>query len=301
MCTAKNRKIIFSTIMCLFLFSVQLNAQTFRFRNYGPDSKIPNGFIYTINQDNNGYLWVGTGKGLSKFDGFEFYSVGFPDSVMNRFTTSAIKDKNGTLWFGCNDGTVFYTTENGLMSLGLSNNKTISAVLEGPDGFIYIFPQGGAIFKVNPVVPSEIKSYAMDPDLVLLTACFTQTGDLLIGTQGSIRILRIDGNTITLINTIEGFDYYSVISIQKLNDKNSFLLGTNGNGLFHLAINQDETILKHLNDYKDLDLLSIQSISGDQDNNIWLATNESGIIQLKLSSSGQKIEFLRVCLETTPG
>jgi ligand-binding sensor domain-containing protein/serine phosphatase RsbU (regulator of sigma subunit) len=289
-----NRKIIFSTIMCLFLFSVQLNAQTFRFRNYGPDSKIPNRFIYTINQDNNGYLWVGTGKGLSKFDGFEFYNVGFPDSVTSRFATSAIKDKNGTLWFGCNDGTVFYTTENGLMSLDLSNNKTISAVLEGPDGFIYIFPQGGEIFKVNPIVPSEIKSYSVDPDLVLLSACFTQTGDILIGTQGSIKILRIDGDTIAQVSTIEGFDYYSVISIQKLKDKNSFLLGTNGNGLFHLAINQDESILEHLSYHKDLDMLNVQSISEDHDNNIWLATNESGIIQLKLYSSGQKIEFLRV-------
>jgi ligand-binding sensor domain-containing protein len=80
-------KIFISSLSCLLLFSVILNGQTYRFKNYGIDNKIPNGFIYTLNQDNNGYLWIGTGNGLSKFDGFDFYNIEFPDSLPDRYPT----------------------------------------------------------------------------------------------------------------------------------------------------------------------------------------------------------------------
>jgi Two component regulator propeller len=131
-------KTLISTLSCLLLFSIILDGQTYRFKNYGIDSKIPNGFIYTLNQDNNGYLWVGTGNGLSKFDGFDFYNIEFPDSLQGRYPTSCLKNSDGTLWFGCNDGSVFFTENGNLKSVNLSNTRSISAMLSGPDGFIYV-------------------------------------------------------------------------------------------------------------------------------------------------------------------
>ena len=116
-------------------------------RNYGAESDIPSGFVYTINQSNDGFLWVGTGNGLSRFDGFNFYSVQYPDSSVARNPTVSLRDKNGTLWFGCNDGTVYYAKENNLIRVPISNSKSISEIIEGPDGLIYVIPQGKAIFS----------------------------------------------------------------------------------------------------------------------------------------------------------
>ena len=45
-----------SAIACLFLVSVLLNGQNYSFKNYGTEYNIPNGFIYTINQAENGFL-----------------------------------------------------------------------------------------------------------------------------------------------------------------------------------------------------------------------------------------------------
>ena len=81
MISKTNLKALTSTIACLLILSETIISQTYRFRNYGDESKIPDGFIYTVNQDSNGYLWVGTRNGISKFDGFEFYNVEFPDSA----------------------------------------------------------------------------------------------------------------------------------------------------------------------------------------------------------------------------
>ena len=83
-------KKISSTIVCMYLFSALLNSQTYSFRNYGTEYNIPDGFIYTINQSENGFLWVGTGKGLLRFDGFNYYPVQYPDSICRKKTEEFI-------------------------------------------------------------------------------------------------------------------------------------------------------------------------------------------------------------------
>ena len=201
------------TIVLFILLSSLTYGQTYSFKNYGIESNIPNPFVYTINQDDNGYLWVGTGQGLAKFDGFDFYNVTFPDSAVGRYPTTSLKDSNGTLWFGCNDGTVFYTEANQLRKLEISNTREISELLEGPEGYIYIIPQGQSISRVNPVNVNEIKSYEIDGSIVLFSAAFTESGDLLLGTQENIQICRVGEESITLLSTIEGFDYYNVLEL----------------------------------------------------------------------------------------
>src|SRR5690606_7053604 len=85
-------------------------GQTYKFRHYTSAENLPSEVIYTIEQDNSGFLWVGTTEGISRFDGIEFYRVEFPDSSSGRYPSSTLKDRSGTLWFGCNDGTLFHTS-----------------------------------------------------------------------------------------------------------------------------------------------------------------------------------------------
>ncbi|MCJ7446902.1 MAG: SpoIIE family protein phosphatase [Bacteroidales bacterium] len=288
-----KKKIFYSTIGCLFLFSVLTNGQTYRFKNYGTDSKIPDRFIYTLNQDNNGFLWVGTGAGLARFDGFDFYEVFFPDSAAGRYPTVSLKDKNGTIWYGCNDGSVYYTEEGNLKTLSLSNTRSITDLLEGPDGFIYVIPQGNNIFSINPIRTNEVQTYSIDQNLVLFSACFTEAGNILFGTQENVHICRLDNDSIISINTIEGFDYSNILAIQKLKDKDSYLIGTDGNGLFHLRITPDGNLLARFRNYPQLEPLRIQSITEDSENNLWISTFGSGILQLRLNEKDETIESIR--------
>ncbi len=99
----KSMRIVAGITVCIFLFSSFLSGQTYSFKNYGAENNIPSGFIYTLAQADDGFLWVGTGNGLSRFDGYNFYIVQFPDSSELRFAVASLKDRNGVLWFGCND------------------------------------------------------------------------------------------------------------------------------------------------------------------------------------------------------
>ncbi len=285
----KYRRFIIIT-GCFILFSHLVQGQTYSFKNYGNESNIPNTFIYTIEQDNNGYLWVGTGGGVAKFDGFDFYPVIFPDSATGRYPTASLKDNNGTLWFGCNDGTVFYTVDNLLKEIDLSNTREISELLEGPDGYIYVIPQGESISRVNPSNTNEITNYYIDRNIVLFSACFTKSGNLLLGTQENLQLYAIDNESLTLISKITGFDYYSILEIFKIKNSDTYLIGTNGNGLFRLELQGTRNNLTRLTESRDLDYLSIQSVIEDSDGYLWVATNESGIVRMLLSEDGKKIE-----------
>jgi len=140
--------------------------------NYGTEKNIPNGFVYTINQSNDGFLWVGTASGLTRFDGYNFFQVQYPDSSSGRYPTKSLKDKRGRLWFGCSDGAVLYEKENKLIVVPISNTKSISEIIEGPDSLIYVIPQGKAIYSINPLKPEEVHQYSISVETCILFGFF---------------------------------------------------------------------------------------------------------------------------------
>jgi ligand-binding sensor domain-containing protein len=78
---------------------------------YGHRSwKIENGYLgaapYAIAQDRDGYLWLGTYRGLYRFDGVRFLrwmppaGMHLPSSRI----TSLLADRDGSLWIGTEGG-----------------------------------------------------------------------------------------------------------------------------------------------------------------------------------------------------
>ena len=250
-------KIFTGTILCLSLLTQVANRQTYSFRNYGAENNIPNGFIYTINQSDDGFLWVGTGNGLSRFDGYNFYPVQFPDSSQLRIITAGLKDKNGTLWFGCNDGSVYRSDKNSLIEIKLSSEKAISALAEGTDGLIYVIPQGKAIFSINPSMADKIHKYSFSEDPIMDSAVFAGKHKLLVGTQENLLVCSLDKDSVVVSGVIEGFDYSAITSIHQMGDSSNFVVGTDGNGLFKLHLSDIGNTLSRFKNSPELESLSI--------------------------------------------
>ncbi len=272
----------FGTIACFFLFSNITYGQAYRFRNYKVENDLPSGVVYILNQDNDGYLWVGTTEGLSRFDGFEFYKVQFPDSLAGHYPTVSLKDKHGILWFGCNDGTLFYTAGRILKQVALSNSSGtgISSILEGPDGYIYVIAQRKPVFRIDPAKPAEAEIIHFGPDPNMFSATLTDSGEILIGTQENLMICKIAGDSLTAISDVEGFDYSSITAIHRMNN-NTFIIGTDGNGLFCLKLNGDSRILSRFSGQTGLETLPVKSIIQDSQSNIWVSTSGAGAVKMQ--------------------
>jgi ligand-binding sensor domain-containing protein/serine phosphatase RsbU (regulator of sigma subunit) len=282
-------KILINTIGLFFLFPSLSSGQTYSFLNYGIERNLPNGFVYTLSQSNDGFLWVGTATRITRFDGYEFFPVQYPDSASGRIPLKSLKDKNGTLWFGCNDGTVFYVRENNLIPLPISNTKSIIELIEGADGLIYIIPQGKTIYSVNPLKTNEIHQFSLPGEPVLYSAAFATSGNMLIGTEENLLLCRLEKDSVSVIKVIEGFDSH-VTSIHKTGDPFTYILGTSDNGLFHLKISDKSKGLERLPDHPEFESLKVQSITEDSQGSLWVSTSGSGAIQIDLSDNYTRVK-----------
>jgi ligand-binding sensor domain-containing protein len=286
-------KIFISTLLWSFIFSGISYSQTYSFKTYGAENNIPNGFIYTISQSDDGFLWVGTGNGIARFDGYNFFTVHFPDSSLLRYTTSSLKDKNGVLWFGCNDGSVYYSSKNSLVRVNLSNDKSITGLTEGPDGLIYVIPQGMAIFSINPAKPEEVGKYTFSKGQIMLSAAFASKGRMLLGTQENLLICSLEKDSVAIKGVVDGFDYSAVAAILQTGDSSDFVIGTDGNGLFKLHLSDRGNTLMRFKNHPELESLSVQSLMMDSEKNLFISTFGSGAVQLNFSDNYETINTAR--------
>lgn len=95
------------------------DALSLYFDNY----TITNGFsgnnITCIYKDKRGFLWVGTTKGLNKYDGRDVkvytHNRNNPHSISNNYIQSIVEDSSGNIWLG---------TKNGICKFNPFNNES---------------------------------------------------------------------------------------------------------------------------------------------------------------------------------
>ena len=93
---------LFFTI--LFLAANIFSQNNLVFEHYSVQNGLPNPTVYALLQDKYGFLWIATGDGLCRYDGYEFkvYKNNPNDSTSLPSNTvlSLIEDSEGNLWIG---------------------------------------------------------------------------------------------------------------------------------------------------------------------------------------------------------
>ena len=89
-------------LLGLLLFVARpARAQQAYLRQFGPTEGFRPAFVYALLQDRQGYLWLGTGEGLIRYDGTRFVAFTKKDGLAEDFVVSLREEPaTGRLWVG---------------------------------------------------------------------------------------------------------------------------------------------------------------------------------------------------------
>ena len=142
-------------------------ALDYRFTTVGDSDSVPDGVVTALAQDLQGRIWIGTTRGLVRYDGYEFINhLADPDqpgAPVANLVRSLLMARDGRLWVGYDGGVVsLHDPRIGdFRNLELpeadAGNASVSALAEGPDGTIYVGTRGAGVFRIDPATTQPLR------------------------------------------------------------------------------------------------------------------------------------------------
>ena len=96
-----------SFLLLFILVAKLVFSQSYSFTNYSIPQGLAQTQVKAITEDKNGYLWIGTLGGLSRFNGSTFQNFSAEDGILNNRIT-ALFAQNDNLWIGHRGGLSLY-------------------------------------------------------------------------------------------------------------------------------------------------------------------------------------------------
>jgi two-component sensor histidine kinase len=264
----------FLLIFFFYLCFQQIFSQSYSFKTYSIAEGLAQTQVKAITEDQNGYLWLGTLGGLSRFNGESFQNFSTEDGLFNNRVT-ALFSHNEKLWIGHLGGVSLY--ENGKIKswkLDAKNkNTTISKIIYFKDKLIIASNGNGLYYLkndklVNINLGSEDANRVRDLRII--------KDKLFIATRDGL-ILTIDNKIFKKLNNTLS------LNLTGLSEKGEFLILTNTDGEFY-EYNTRKNSFKLI--IKLDEELYLYSTFVDKNNTIWSTTN-SGLI---FKESNKKIK-----------
>ncbi len=116
-------------------------------RSWGAEAGLPQNTVNSIAQTRDGYLWLGTGEGLARFDGARFTVFGIREGLPSVNVQRLYADREGTLWIGTGGGGLGRMMRGRIETLafpqGLLASDIISALAEDSAGRLWVGTRAG--------------------------------------------------------------------------------------------------------------------------------------------------------------
>lgn len=170
-----NCKILVAIIFLSFIYIYSF-SQVYNFKHYNVKSGFPQSNANKIVQDNNGFLWFATQKGLVKFDGKKYTNITEKDGLISNIVQDVFIDSENKLWVSTNKGiSILYKkdftnfnsnnglkSENVIFTIELPDKTFLINTFEGP----YLFKN--KLFKKLPYL--QINSAFIKNNIVLIAS-----------------------------------------------------------------------------------------------------------------------------------
>ncbi len=276
----------------------------FRIKNLGVEEGLSHYQVRAIAKDAEGFIWIGTGNGLQRYDGYNLktyqYQAGQDTILGSNEIRALLSDKNGNLWVGTRGGgltrikdgkfeRIYYRPQN---PYSLPSND-IESIAEGKDGAIWVGTRNAGLCKLLNGKTTQYQHSPEDSTSISSNSVFS----LLVADDGTVWAGTYGGGLNKLLPSgkFERFTHNPketnslssnyVISLLEGSNK-AIWIGTWEGGLNRLV---NGNCYRYNADSLGLKSNSVLSMAKDSKDNVWLATWGEGV--LKCDPTGKIMPF----------
>lgn len=289
-----------SVFLILFV-GVQTFSQQYNFRHFSLKEGLAQSQVYAIDQDERGFLWVGTqGGGVDIFDGQSFKNLNRKDHLKNLYINTIKFQKGVGMWIGTDEGLYLFSTDQKLIHSFLENkeindiefqhNKCLVATENGSfriskDNQDYTIQQLTKNKSVQSILYWKGKVLiGSDHQIILFEKNETQKYQVPL-----VRSLFVINEQLFALTYSNGIYEYSNTGFNLRSDlphnygtnesyttPDGVWIATNRNGAFCLT---EDIITQKFNTQTGLPSNSIRAVFQDNKDNLWFGTSGNGLCQ----------------------
>jgi len=285
--------------------SVFAQDNTLFFKRYNRMNGLSQNSVYAIAQDNLDFIWLATGKGLNRFDGYSFtnYYHDFDDkeSISTSRVVDIAVDKWNRIWLATDGGLNYFDYEKEVFyaynktdndSTSISGDR-VKCILVDKTGYLWVGTRTGLNVSILPLdslknLPTDkLKFKRINQDLLsnkLITNLFEDdNGDIWVGTVNGLNKIEKDNFTVEQYffdKKDRGFSLDNQITSIIQDRDRKLWIGTLG-GLY--TINTDDYTIDSFKNHPffktNIRANSIYSILIDHIGRLWIGTNGGGLLE----------------------
>jgi ligand-binding sensor domain-containing protein/serine phosphatase RsbU (regulator of sigma subunit) len=280
-------KVIRHVSLMILFFTViipGLQAQKYFFEKYGVEQGLSSSKVYSILQDKNDYIWLGTESGVSRFDGSKFENFSVVDGMAAGGVYSLFEDKTGRVWFGHLNGGVSCFDNNRFIKLRfdtLNINSDITSIKQLGEYLWLTTYTNGAIRISIPDRGDTIMTgiqYRGKKGLSdqVFNSCIDKKGALYCIADAGIKKFNPANDMFETFSPPGLTKYFNVIAMYE--DKNGdYWYGTHNGGLYKKEKSSPDSTMKVYDIRDGLSKNFVSFITEDSKGNVWVGTWGGGI------------------------
>jgi ligand-binding sensor domain-containing protein/signal transduction histidine kinase/DNA-binding response OmpR family regulator len=254
------------------------------FDNFTLQNGLSDNYINCILQDNKGWLWLGTGMGINRFDGIKFkkYEVILNKGVAKENLPIRVlyECKNGDIFVGLEDfGLARYNRNNDQFERFYLNKRAILTEVSVKDmaedntGNLWVGTKNGLYkidFKKQMIDSFQHNAQNSLADNYVRKLVFDDNNNLWIGTQKGLDKFNPESISFTHYATYSSLLNDDILEITK--DRNRRLwIGTSTNSVVILNTSTN-SVVQYIPDRKNERSFKVNSIIKDNNHNFWIGT-----------------------------
>ncbi len=195
------------------LFACRTNQEPYRSNTIVSD-QLSNKHVTAIAEDELGFIWVGTERGLNRYDSRQYHQYLHDDadslSLPSNVVSSLFKDSSGRLWVGTESGPCFYSPEtDAFVRVKVESGIRVTPqIWENTDGGI-LFNMIEQLCRYDPSTGSaKTVIERFDPARAFVNTCHPEPdGNFWSVSNGHIR--HYNGKTLELMRDVATGENYT--------------------------------------------------------------------------------------------